>query len=206
MIAKAYNPKDTIEKKRALLEGNLYAASSLPEDLFKDAEWLDSGHVGSKLRREFTIKYLLRCAYQNYIPALMKFVFLYEVGKHRPQNFKKAHCYALRAFREGVKTLEHSALRPFAIDSVRTRFYLYGTPSFGEGLWSSAKVAKALVLASGAIDCACIEAERGVDISEAALAECKSFYRQEMEHLLARPHHAWSLHWCEDRRVVPVEG
>ena len=79
MIAKAYNPKDTIEKKRALLEGNLYAASSLPEDLFKDAEWLDSGHVGSKLRREFTIKYLLRCAYQNYIPALMKFVFLYEV-------------------------------------------------------------------------------------------------------------------------------
>jgi hypothetical protein len=93
MITKAYNPKHTIEKKRALLEGNLYAASSLPEDLFKDAEWLDSGHVGSKLRREFTIKYLLRCAYENYILALMRFVFLYEVGKHRPQNLKKAHCY-----------------------------------------------------------------------------------------------------------------
>ena len=82
MIAKAYNPKDTIEKKRALLEGNLYAASSLPEDLFKDAEWLDSGHVGSKLRREFTIKYLLRCAHQNYIPALIRLSFLYEIGKH----------------------------------------------------------------------------------------------------------------------------
>ena len=184
MIAKAYNPKDTIEKKRALLEGNLYAASSLPEDLFKDAEWLDSGHVGSKLRREFTIKYLLRCAYQNYIPALMKFVFLYEVGKHRPQNFKKAHCYALRAFRDGAKTLEHSALRPFAIDALRTRFYLYGAPSLGEGLWSSVKVAEALVLASGEIDYSAIKDEHGVYSSKAVLAECKSFYRQEMEHLL----------------------
>lgn len=185
MIARAYNPKDPIEKKHALLEGNLYAASSLPEDLFKDAEWLDSGHVGSKLRREFTIKYLLRCAYQNYIPALMKFVFLYEVGKHRPQNLKKAHCYMLRAFREGAKTLDKVALRPFAIDAVRTRFYLYGTPSFGEGLWSSVKVAEALVLASGAIDYSSIEDEHGLYISEAALAECKLFYRQEMEHLLA---------------------
>ena len=185
MIAKAYNPKDTTEKKRVLLEDNLYAPSAWPEDLFKDAEWLDSGHVGSKLRREFTIKYLLRCAYQNYIPALIRLSFLYEIGKHRPQNLKKAHCYMFRAFRGGAKTLDNVALRPFAIDAIRTRFYLYGTPSFGEGLWSSVKVAEALVLASGAIDYSSIEDEHGVYISEAALAECKSFYRQEMEHLLA---------------------
>ena len=182
MIAKAYNPKDTIKEKRALLEDNLYTAR--PEVLFKEAEWLDSGHVGSKLGREFTIKYLLRCAHQNYIPALIRLSFLYEIGKHRPQNFKKAHCYALRAFREGAKTLEHSALRPFAIDALRTRFYLYGAPSLGEGLWSSVKVAEALVLASGAIDYSSIADEHGVYISEAALAECRSFYRQEMEHLL----------------------
>jgi len=185
MIAEAFNPKDTIEEKRALLEGNLYAASSLPEDLFKDAEWLDSGHVGCKLRREFTTKYLLRCAHQNYIPALIRLCYVYEIGKHRPQNLKKAHCYMLRAFREGAKTLENVALRPFAIDAVRTRFYLYGTPSFGEGLWSSVKVAEALVQASGAIDYSSIEGEHGLCISGAAFAECKLLYRQEMEHLLA---------------------
>jgi len=112
MIATAYNPKDTIDKKRALLEDNLCTAR--PEVLFKDAEWIDSGHVGSKLRREFTLKYLLRCAHLNYIPALQKFVFLYEVGKHRPSNAKKAHCYALRALREGAKTMGNVALRPSA--------------------------------------------------------------------------------------------
>ena len=185
MIARAYNPKDPIEKKRASLEGSLYAPSARPEELFREAEWLNSGHVGSKLRREFTIKYLLRCAHQNYIPALIRLSFLYEIGKHRPQNFKKAHCYALKAFREGAKTMEHSALRPFAIDAVRTRFYLYGTPSFGEGLWSSVKVAEALVQASGAIDYRSIKDDYGSYISEAMLTECKLFYSQEMEHLLA---------------------
>ena len=72
MIATAYNPKDTIDKKRAILETNLQSGSVRPEDLFNDAEWLDQGHVGGKLRREFTIKYLLRCAHLNYIPALQK--------------------------------------------------------------------------------------------------------------------------------------
>ena len=185
MIAKAYNPKDTIDKKRALLEDNLHSASVRPENLFKDAEWLDQGHVGGSLRREFTIKYLLHCAHLNYIPALIRLSFLYKIGKHRPQNFKKAHCYALKAFREGAKTMEHSALRPFAIDAVRTRFYLYGTPSFGEGLWSSVKVAEALVQASGGIDYLSIKDDHGLHISEAMLTECKLFYRQEMEHLLA---------------------
>ncbi|MDB3891993.1 hypothetical protein N9368_02650 [Alphaproteobacteria bacterium] len=185
MIAKTYNPKDTIGKKRAILEDNLYVASARPEDLYKDAEWLDAGHVGSKLRREFAIKYLLRCAYRNYIPALQKFVFLYEVGKHRPPNPKKAHCYALRAFREGAKTMDNVALHPLAIDTLRTRFYLYGTPSLGKGLWSSVKVAEAIVQASGAIDYSSIEVEHGLHISEAMLTKCKGFYRQEMEHLLA---------------------
>ena len=185
MIARAYNPKDPIEKKRASLEGNLYALAARPEDLLRDAEWLDSGYVASKLRREFTIKYLLRCSHQNYIPALIRLSFLYEIGKHRPQNLKKAHCYMFRALREGAKTLDKVALVPFAIDAVRTWFYIYGTPSFGEGLWSSVKVAEALVLASGAIDYSSIKDEHGLYVSEAALAECKLFYRQEMEHLLA---------------------
>ena len=183
MIATAYNPKDTIDKKRAILEDNLCTA--WPEVLFKDAEWIDSGHVGSKLRREFTLKYLLRCAHQNYIPALQKFVFLYEVGKHRPSNAKKAHCYALRAFREGAKTMDNVALRPLAIDTLRTRFYVYGTPSIGEGLWSSLKIAEAIVQASGKIDYLSIKDDHGLHISEAMLTECKLFYRQEMEHLLA---------------------
>ena len=90
-----------------------------------------------------------------------------------------------RALREGTKTLDNVALRPFAIDAMRTRFYLYGTPSFGEGLWSSAKVAKALVLASGAIDYSSIKDEHGLYVSEAALAECKLLYSREIEHLLA---------------------
>ena len=90
-----------------------------------------------------------------------------------------------RAFREETKTLDNVALRPFAIDAIRTRFYLYGTPSFGEGLWSSVKVAKTSVLASGAIDYSSIKDEHGVYISKAVLAECKLFYSQEMEHLLA---------------------
>ena len=90
-----------------------------------------------------------------------------------------------RAFREGTKTLDNVALRPFAIDAIRTRVYLYGTPSLGEGLWSSAKVAEALVLASGAIDYSSIKDEHGLYISKAALAECKLLYSREMEHLLA---------------------
>ena len=184
MIAKAYNPNDTIENKRALLEDNLYTAR--PEVLFKEAEWLDSGHVGSKLRREFTIKYLLRCAYHNYIPALTRLVFLYEVGKHRPQNSKKAHCYAMRAFLEGAKTMDTLALRPFAIDALRTRFYVYGVPwDDGQGLWSSVKVAEAVVRASGAIDYRSIQDEYGSYISEAMLTECKLFYSQEVEHFFA---------------------
>ena len=185
MIATAYKPKDTIDKKRAILETNLQSGSVRPEDLFNDAEWLDQGHVGGKLRREFTIKYLLRCAHLNYIPALQKFVFLYEAGKHRPTNAKKAHCYAVRAFREGAKTKDNVALRPMAIDALRTRFYVYGTPSLGWGLWSAFKVAEAIVQASGKIDYLSIKDDHGLHISEAMLTECKLFYRQEMEHLLA---------------------
>ena len=185
MIATAYNPKDTIDKKRAILETNLQSGSVRPEDLFNDAEWLDQGHVGGKLRREFIFKYLLRCAHLNYIPALQKFVFLYEVGKHRPSNAKKAHCYALRAFREGAKTMDNVTLRPLAIDALRTRFYVYGTPSIGEGLWSSLKVAEAIVQASGGIDYLSIKDDHGLHISETILTECKLFYRQEMGHLLA---------------------
>ena len=185
MIATAYNPKDTIDKRRAILETNLQSGSVRPEDLFNDAEWLDQGHVGGSLRREFTIKYLLHCAHLNYIPALQKFVFLYEVGKHRPSNAKKAHCYALRAFREGDKTMDNVALRPLAIDALRTRFYVYGTPSIGEGLWSSLKVAEAIVQASGGIDYLSIKDDHGLHISETILTECKLFYRQEMGHLLA---------------------
>jgi len=69
MIATAYNPKDTIDKKRAILETNLQSGSVRPEDLFNDAEWLDQGHVGGKFRREFIFKYLLRCVTTHFKPV-----------------------------------------------------------------------------------------------------------------------------------------
>jgi hypothetical protein len=59
----------------------------------ENATWLDHGHVVSSLRKEFVFKYLLRSAYFNHISAVQRLVDLYEVGKYRPENAKKSHCY-----------------------------------------------------------------------------------------------------------------
>ena len=93
MIAAKYNPNADSEQKREVLECGLAVGDASPAELYENAMWLDQGHVGGSLRREFVIRYLLRSAHFNYISALPALGYFYEVGKHGSENAKKAHCF-----------------------------------------------------------------------------------------------------------------
>ena len=91
----------------------------------------------------------------------------------------------MRAFLEAkLWILWHCVLSQLMLSE---RGFMFMVPwDDGQGLWSSVKVAEAVVQASGAIDYRSIEDEYGSYISEAMLTECKLFYSQEMEHFLRK--------------------